>query len=311
MKLLRPALLILFIMLVTYLCFEIAREYSAQSQRSVLRITLCDVGQADAILIQWQSTQVLVDGGRDEKVLKCLWSELPFLDSTLELVVGTHPDADHIGGLPLVFDQFLVTSLLLPPVSKETADFAALRTSVSREKELMGRVVKARSGQTVQISDEIRLSVLAPLAKNEPHTAQLENSSETALSAAQGFFPASKGEVNDWSIVLLLEFNEFSALLTGDASERVELALLQVGLLKDIDVLKVGHHGSKSSTADAFLDAISPETSLISVGENNPYGHPNTVVLEKLQKRGVQILRSDQLGSVTIESDGERYWIVP
>lgn len=308
MKVFRISLLLIFIVFAAYLWIQIQRDIS--SQPSVLRLTMCDVGQGDAIVIQWQSTQVLIDGGRGEKVLHCLWSELPFLDRSIDLVVATHPDSDHIGGLPLVFDQYSVSSLLLPPVTNQTADFAALSDSVSREDELIGRIVKAKSGQKIAISDDILLSVLAPLGKYDGKIDQNDQATEAALSAAQGFFPAKKGTTNDWSIVLLLEFKEFSALLMADADEQIELALLQAGLLKDVDVLKVAHHGSKSSTSTMFLDTITPETSLISVGKNNPYGHPTTGVLEKLQARGVKTLRSDQLGSVTIETDGEQYWIV-
>jgi len=260
---------------------------------------MCDVGQGDALLIQWQDTQVLVDAGRGEKVLQCLWSELPIFDHTLELVVATHPDSDHIGGLPLVFDQFSIRSLLLPPITRKTADFAAFHESILRESELIGHVTIAKRGQKISLSDEITLTVLSPL----------ESSAETVLSAEEGYFPVKDGESNNWSIVLLLEYRHFSALLTADAETPIELALIQAGLVNDIDVLKVGHHGSKSSTTDALLDKATPETSLISVGKNNPYGHPNEVVLDRLRSRGVKVLRSDELGAVHIESDGDKYWI--
>lgn len=307
MKAFRILLLVVFLTLISYLLLELNKQTKAGPE--ILSLTMCDVGQGDAILIQWQSTQVLVDAGRGEKVLNCLWSELPFFDKSLELVVATHPDADHIGGLPLVFDQFSIQTLLLPPVTRETPDFAALRDSISRETELIGRIQIARSGQTIKLSDEITLTILAPLAQFDRKSISFESSPETVLSAVQGFFPAVEGTSNDWSIVLLLQFKQFSALLTADAESRLELALIQAGLVGDVDVLKVGHHGSKSSTSDDFLRAITPETALISVGENNPYGHPTDEVLGKLRSRGVQILRSDQLGTVTIESDGQQYWI--
>jgi len=271
---------------------------------------MCDVGQGDAFLISRRQTQILIDGGRGEKVLSCLWSELPFLDKTIELVIATHPDQDHIGGLPLVFEQFSVESLLLPPVTRETADFAALSDSASSEKELIGRITAAKTGQKIIIDNEISLTILAPMVVFQEKLAQNAANAETILSAANGFIPVDDGQSNRWSIVLLLQFRQFKMLFTADADSELELALLQAGVLSDVDILKVGHHGSKSSTSELFLERITPETSLISVGENNPYGHPTEGVLERLRTRRIDILRSDELGSVSLESDGQRYWIM-
>ncbi|OGJ15591.1 MAG: hypothetical protein A2632_00140 [Candidatus Pacebacteria bacterium RIFCSPHIGHO2_01_FULL_46_16] len=307
MKRMRLAVVMLCLFAVVTIFIQV--NTMMQYQPTVLRLTMCDVGQGDAILIAWQSNQVLIDAGRGEKVLSCLWSELPFFDRTLELVVATHPDADHIGGLPLVFDQFSIQSLLLPPVTRETADFVALSHSVSREIELIGRVVPAKRGQKIILADELTLTVLAPLAQPGKNKLKKSLATETELSAFADFQPIPDGESNNWSIVLLLQYKHFTTLLTADAETPLELALLQAGVVDDIDVLKVGHHGSKSSTTEAFLRIISPETSLISVGKNNPYGHPTEVVLDRLRDRGVEILRTDELGSVSIESDGERYWV--
>ena len=307
MKFLRFSVLLCFLTAIIFLLFLIRKESVAKGD--LLRITMCDVGQGDAFLISRRQTQILIDGGRGEKVLSCLWSELPFLDKTIELVIATHPDQDHIGGLPLVFEQFSVESLLLPPVTRETADFAALSDSASSEKELIGRITAAKTGQKIIIDNEISLTILAPMVVFQEKLAQNAANAETILSAANGFIPVDDGQSNRWSIVLLLQFRQFKMLFTADADSELELALLQAGVLSDVDILKVGHHGSKSSSSMALLDKVRPEIALVSCGENNSFGHPNQGVLDSFSQIGTRVFRTDLSGTIEILGDGEQFWL--
>ncbi|PIY79985.1 MAG: hypothetical protein COY80_05255 [Candidatus Pacebacteria bacterium CG_4_10_14_0_8_um_filter_42_14] len=275
--------------------------YALQDSDDLLHIIFCDVGQGDTILISYHLSQILIDAGRGEQVLSCLWQYLPAGDRELELVVATHPDADHIGGMPFVFDQFGVKQLLLPPVRKETADFIALEEAVSRENELQSPPFVAETGIELAVGGEVRMRVLAPSKPKTP---------EAILSDFSEYISLNDGGANDWSIVLYLSFQQFSALFTGDLEAKGELALLSAGLLSDVDLLKVAHHGSKSSTTDDFLRVIRPEISVVSVGENNTYGHPAPQTMDLLQEMGSLILRTDVLGSVHIVSDGKNYWVV-
>lgn len=275
--------------------------YTLQDSDDLLHIIFCDVGQGDAILISYHFSQVLIDAGRDEQVLSCLWQYLPMGDRELELVVATHPDADHIGGMPFIFDQFGVKRLLVPPVRKETADFIALEKAVSRETELKLPPEVAATGVEIGLDGVVSMRVLAPKSLEKP---------EEILSDFSEFISLNDGGANDWSIVLYLSFQQFSALFTGDLEAKGELALLSGGLLSDVDLLKVAHHGSKSSTKADFLKMIRPEISVISAGKNNSYGHPAPAIIDLLEEMESQVLRTDELGSVHIVSDGEKYWIV-
>jgi len=274
--------------------------YALQDSDDLLHIIFCDVGQGDAILISYHFSQVIIDSGRDEQVLSCLWQYMPMGDRELELVVATHPDADHIGGMPFIFDQFGVKQLLVPPVRKETADFIALEQAVSRETELQFPPVVAETGVEIGLDGVVTMRVLAPQSAKRP---------EAILSDFSEYISVNDGGANDWSIVLYLSFKQFSALFSGDLEAKGELALLSDGLLDDVDLLKVAHHGSKSSTTADFLKVIRPEISVVSVGKNNSYGHPSPQIIDLLEETGSLILRTDESGSVHIVSDGKNYWV--
>jgi competence protein ComEC len=258
-------------------------------------LVVCDIGQGDAILITSRFTQVLIDGGPDDQVLKCLGEYMPFWDRTLELVVATHGDKDHIGGLPAVLKSYEVSQLLQSDRHKESADFHDFQALVSSKKG-QGMVVKTASvGQAFSLEKTSKLKILSPLA-------------ETQLSAVEGAEHLKEKNYNDASIVLLWQVGRVKTLLTGDLESPGESALIARRVLLDIDILKVGHHGSKTSTTLAFLSQTRPEIALISCGKNNQYGHPHEQTLRNLEQVGVKILRTDQEGSLEIVIDGEKYW---
>ena len=250
-----------------------------------LHLFFLDVGQGDAVLLQApDGKQVLVDGGPDPQVLLAqLGRKLPPWDRTLDLVVTTHPDADHLGGLPEVLARYEVAALLDPELPAETA--LSQVWSVARADE-GARLVRAVAGQVFDLGHGVRLEVLWPPRE------RLEGDRAD----------------NNNSVVLRVRYGRFCALLTGDVEAEVERRLVAEGRLTPCAVLKVAHHGSPSSTTSAFLEAVRPAVAVISVGENR-FGHPDGDVLARLEAAGARIFRTDRNGTVELISDGERLWV--
>lgn len=275
-----------------------------------LHVVFCDVGQGDAILISKGLTQVLIDSGRNDAVLECLARYLPWWDRTLELIVVTHADADHIGGFPTVLARYQIQHALINPVGKPSQDFLALREALLTEISQGMSLVRPFLGQSISLSDSSRFIVLSPRVGEESLGPLQAHLSEATLSDILRQQEVETKNYNDGSIVLLLEVGRVTFLLTGDLETAGEQALLTQGLIPDVDILKVGHHGSKTSTSPDFLSQVQPEISVISSGKNNRYGHPAPSVLKLLEERNSRILRTDQVGHVHISTNGVRYWVV-
>lgn len=248
-----------------------------------LHLYVLDVGQGDALLIVTPTgQQIVVDGGPDpERLLARLGPRLPPWDRHLELVVLTHPDADHLGGLPELLARYQVARVLHPSTKNETPLFAEWQTRLSAQ----GAIVsQARRGQTIDMEPGLRLEVLHP-------------------------GPAPVGDrVNNDAIVLRVRYGQFCALLTGDIEAPAEQVVVAEGLDR-CALLKVAHHGSATSSTAELLAAARPSVALISVGADNRFGHPHSEVLGRLQRSGAQVLRTDQLGNIELISDGERLWV--
>lgn len=249
---------------------------------ALLRVSFYDVGQGDAIFIETPSRfQVLVDGGRGSDILLRLAEDMPFYDRTLNLVVATHPDSDHISGLVDVLSRYHVSALLLPAVVKDSEVYARL-LSVATERGVP--LKEARAFQRLSFGSDTHFLVLNPLQ---------ERISE---------------ESNEAGVVGVLSFGEFDILLSADISQSTENDIMPF-LPQDIEVLKVAHHGSKYSSGAAFLSFVLPQLSVIQVGENS-YGHPAPETLWRLSAAGSSIWRTDEQGTLRLHSDGEEYWIV-
>ncbi len=250
-----------------------------------LTVTFLDVGQGDAILIEApQGQRILVDGGPSgEAITAALSRNLPFFDRRIDLVVLTHPQADHLGGLPAVLENYDVRAVLADPVPDDSAVYDIWAASL-RGAGLAA--TPAERGQTIDLHDGAQLAVLSPAAD---------------VTAADADSP------NDTSVVLRLTMGEISFLLTGDISERAESAIIRAGNDVQADVLKVAHHGSLTSTSPLFLRRVRPLLDVISVGADNRFGHPAPEVLRRLQDDTV--LRTDLNGDVTVSTDGERLWV--
>jgi competence protein ComEC len=250
-----------------------------QAQSNILKVSFLNVGQGDAIFIESPSgKQVLIDAGANSTVLKELSNVMAFHDRTIDLVIATHPDLDHIGGLPLVLQNFTVSFIAWSGLESNTAHDIAFQSAMIAEK---GINIVALRGQSFDLGDGAELKILFP------------DRTLPQISPNYG------------SIVALLTYGEKSFLFTGDSPEAIENYLVSLdGNQLDIDVLKVGHHGSKTSSSEKFIQYTSPEYAIISLGQNNKYGHPHEQVLDILRASGAQILRTDKSGRITIKTNG-------
>lgn len=240
-----------------------------QIYQETTTVTFLNVGEGDAILVAQGSNQVLIDGGRSGKdLLARLGRQMPFWDRTLETVIATHPDADHIGGFPTLLEVYSVPLFLYTGSESDTETFALLKQSLGTHQTEVAKIFR---GGSIQFSAGSELVVEYPL---------------TSL-------PPEMKETNAGSIVLRFTFGETEMLFTGDLPNEEQV----IPDIRPADILKVAHHGSKYSTSAVFLDRVRPKESVISVGKNS-YGHPSPDVLERLRERGVLIRRTDMDGDV-------------
>lgn len=254
-----------------------------QSREITLKVYFLDVGQGDAILVDTPShKQLLIDGGRNKQIVSELGKILPFGDRILDVVIATHPDADHIGGLPEVVSRYDVGLLLESGVESENKiDDELDRRAVDKGV----RKLLARRGMRVSFGDGVVLRILFPDRD------------------------VTRWETNDASIVARLDYGESSFLFTGDSPIKIENTLINYSEeskeLLDVDVLKVGHHGSRTSTSLSYAQTVSPEYAVISAGKGNRYGHPHKEVLEILSKVGTKVVSTMESGTIKFETDGK------
>ena len=266
----------------------------------IARVTVLDVGQGDAILVEGGAGgRLLVDGGPDpDRLLVALDERLPPWDRRIDVVVLTHPHEDHVAGLAGLLARYRVGRLFEPGMNGPGPGYAAWRAAIAR----LGRPVGTlAAGDRLRV-DAIRLRVLWPVPGRVP----LE--------------PADGGTaINNVSIVLLGEVAGRRFLLAGDVEEGVDPSLIAEGLPR-LDFLKVAHHGSRTASTDAFLEAVRPSVTVVSAGTGNPYGHPSPVTISRLEANGAQVYRTDRNGSVevsletgrvSVRASGPRAAVVP
>jgi competence protein ComEC len=254
-----------------------------------LHVSFLDVGQGDAILIQTPNGQdILIDGGPDsQKINLELSKKLPFWDRTIDLVVCTQPQADHITGLVEVLQRYKVKQVLEPGISYNSSIYQEWCNLV-KEKQI--KRDKAQVGQEIDLGNGTKLEVLNPPAS---------------------LWEGTSDDVDNNGVVMRLSWGKVSFLFTADIREEVEFELIgQRANLKGT-VLKVSHHGSKTSTTSQFLAAVDPEVAVISVGKDNPFGHPSPEVWERLIGRLGEgnVYRTDEDGTIEFITDGEKLWV--
>lgn len=254
--------------------FDIAEEPAIKGGN--LSVNFIDVGQGDSIFIRFPDNKtMLIDGGtrsQGKKVVEYLHSQK--IDC-IDVIIGTHPHEDHIGGLSDVINTFDVGKVYLPKVTHTTKTFKDLLLAI---KENNLKITPAKGNDRIPISDDVKVEILAPNKDNYDN-------------------------LNNYSIVVKIIYNNTSFLFTGDAESISEKEMLAASYNLKSDVLKVGHHGSNTSTKSNFLKTVSPKVAVICAAKNNDYGHPHKEVIKRLEKADVKIYYTYN-GNINMESDG-------
>lgn len=240
---------------------------------SKLEIYFFDVGQADSILIKENDYTMLIDGGNQsdgENLVKYLQEELNVND--IDILVGTHPHEDHIGGLPDVISSLDIGKIYLPNATTTSKIFEKLLDTIADKKYKI---------TVPKINEEISLN----------------NMNFKVL-----YTGTDESDLNNTSIVLKLEYGKTSYLFTGDATDKTEEKILDKNIKSN--VLKVGHHGSSYSSTEKFLNKVNPQYAIIQVGTENKYNHPTKTTLDKLNERNIKVFRTDMDGTIKLTSDG-------
>lgn len=295
---------ILFVLVLTAVVFVYQRLRFQQE----LQLIFCDVGQGDATLVQWRDFEILVDGGPNDAVLSCLGQHLSYFDRTIEFVIATHQDSDHIGGLASVLANYKVDTLIWNGEDKETADFLGFYEAIQREQLNGTQVIEAQHGESYQVTDLFRFRLWVPRVVERVQTVSIEQKCEKQLQDTLRSLVTKQPSANDGSIVTFIEFGTTTVLLMGDLETRGELTLVCSGLLRPTTIVKAGHHGSKSSSTRDFIAATQPEYVVFSSGKNNRFGHPSPEVMSRYELVKSVQLRTDQLGTIVLLSDGSRVW---
>lgn len=283
-KIFNKTILILLILIgISYINEELVKKentsyamketLSKDSSNNNLEIYYFDVGQADSILIKEKNTNILIDAGNNEdgeNLVNYLKNDLNI--DKLNMIIGTHPHEDHIGGLDNIIDSFDIDTILMPNATSTSKTFESVLNSIENKNY---KITVPKIDEEFNY-DNIKLKVL--------------------------YTGTNEKDLNNSSIVLKLTYFNNKFLFTGDATSKVEKKLLN----KDIesDVLKIGHHGSEYSTSNDFLDKVNPKYAIIEVGKNNTYKHPKQTTLDKLNAKNIKVYRTDLDGTIKLTSDG-------
>ena len=258
---------------------------------SSLKVSFLDIGQGDAILVQTPGGHdMLIDGGPSDRILEKLSQEMSYFDRHLDVVVSTHPDADHITGLIVVLQKYDVDRIIISPSKGHTGVFEVLQKSI--DEELLSRsedstlhksIHVGKAGDTITFGDGVVARIIYP-AKN---------------------FHGNKKYTNDASVSMVITYGNESVLLTGDLPSTYERSLISAQLPRNVTIYKAGHHGSKYSSGDVLLSYIRPEYAVISAGKDNTYGHPNPETIGRLKVYSQEILSTIDRGTITFLLDGK------
>ena len=257
-------------------------ETQTEPSQNNLTVHFIDVGQGDSILVQTPQENMLIDAGDNTQKKNLLAYLEEYGVTALDYAVATHPHSDHIGSMDDVLQALPVRSILMPRLSESnTPSNSSYQNFLTAVQQSGAKVIAAKPGMTFSMG-QAEFTVLGPVS-------QAEN-------------------INNMSVILRLDWGETSFLFTGDAESAEEKEILngEYADYLEADVLKLGHHGSTSSSSKKFLQAVEPTYGIISCGVDNDYGHPHRETLDKAEKLGIQILRTDEMGSIRFTSDGQR-----
>jgi competence protein ComEC len=266
------------------------------SKSAVLKVIFFDIGQGDAAFIETPNRQqILIDGGPDNTILQKLGKEMPFYDRSIDLIILTHPESDHLSGLLEVLKSYKVENILWTGVKRNTSEANEWEKLIKEEK---AQVTIARAGELILLD-----------ANSQKNAGNQQPFFIKILYPFDNLTGQEFENSNDTSIVNALVFGQDRFLFTGDASKATERELLNADVNLKSDILKIGHHGSKTSTFEEFLGKVMPEIAVISLSKENKYGFPQPEVLGNLIKYGIKIERTDQQGDIEVISDGHNFKI--
>src|SRR3989344_1578910 len=275
------ALLCLFVL-------AFATHSAAGQKDGLLRVYFLDVGQGDAeFIITPNGHTILIDGGPDDSVLSTLGRLLPFYEKEIDVVIATHPHADHISGLIHILNRYEVHHIIEARESYESGEFLAWREAVQNEK---ANNIEALTGTVIELGVETRLTIIHP---DKSHAG------------------VSLKNPHDANVTAVFTYQDIDILFTGDMEADIERELIREGVAIEAEILKIGHHGSKTSTSPEFLEAVNPQAAFIEVGAKNRYGLPYLGVLRRLEQFGIPYYRTDEYGTVELISDGREFQIIP
>lgn len=267
---------LLFTLLFT--CCACAPQQAQPADAENLIIHYIDVGQADSMLLIVDDTTILIDGGNTPTAGDVVKYLKRYGIEELDLVVNTHPHGDHLGGIPAVLSNFPVKEVWCSHAGFTTYLFSQFKDGVENQ----GLSIVCPAPGTLWEADGLKISVIGPLK---------------GVSTYE--------DLNDTSLVLMVEYGQRKFLFTGDMEAYAEKQLVDAGVKLEADVLKVGHHGSYSSTSQVFLDKVDPEYGIITCGRNNEYGHPHDAPINRLFRADVELYRTDLMGSIILVTDGD------
>jgi len=267
---------LVFLLFINIILWIIVFDFSRDNG---LQVNFFDVGQGDSIFIETpEGHQILIDGGPDITILEKLGEEMPFWDRVIDLVILTHPEYDHMSGLLEVLENYRIENILWTGVLRDTAEFSEWEKLIGEEG---SQIIIAKAGEKIVLGDPEKeyLEILFPFESLE---------GKEVLDA------------NNTSIVSKLVSGDISFLFLGDAYKSVEKELMERGVDINAEVLKVSHHGSKTSSLAEFIEKVSPEYAVIQCGKDNTYGHPSPETLEVLGNYGIDIFRTDLQGDIKL-----------
>lgn len=269
-----------------------------------LHVVFCNVGQGDGSYIRAPNGQdMVIDGGPDNRILLCLGKYMPFHDRTIDVVVLTHPQKDHMQGLLSILDRYTVKYFIIGMDGNDTIGYKQIVKKLTDQKIPTKNLF---SGDSFRLG-EIQFTVLWPERQwAMSHVEIAQSPPKETNGAILGL--STKNDLNDFSYYLNLSYGSFTTLFTGDGDSTVQPDILSMGVLNPVTLLKVPHHGSKTGMLAEFLDVIVPRLAVISVGRNS-YGHPTKEALELLKNRSIDIKRTDEEGDIEVVSDGSTWYV--